>query len=116
MLEVGAFHPAWGDIHLGPENAVKALALLGGGAFLPVHWGTFSLAIHDWDEPAERLLELSPQSPARFIMPRLGEPVEPGLASGEIEPWWRSVDRAEQPVASALAEGKLPDVAPWPLD
>jgi len=25
MLEVGAFHPAWGDIHLGPENALKAL-------------------------------------------------------------------------------------------
>ena len=44
MLEVGAFHPAWGDIHLGPENALEALALLGGGAFLPVHWGTFNLA------------------------------------------------------------------------
>ena len=28
MLEVGAFHPAWGDIHLGPENALKALAML----------------------------------------------------------------------------------------
>ncbi len=26
MLEVGAFHPAWGDIHLGPENALKARA------------------------------------------------------------------------------------------
>ena len=33
MLEVGAFHPAWGDMHLGPENALKALALLGGGLF-----------------------------------------------------------------------------------
>ena len=116
MLEVGAWNAAWGDMHLGPDNAVKALALLGGAAFLPVHWGTFRLALHDWDQPAERLLELSPQSPARFIMPRLGEPLEPGLASGQIEPWWRSVDRAEQPVASALAEGKLPDVAPWPLD
>ena len=61
MLEVGAFHPAWGDIHLGPENALKALALLGGGAFLPVHWGTFSLAMHAWDQPAEVLLELAPQ-------------------------------------------------------
>ena len=45
MLEVGAFHPAWGDIHLGPENALRALALLGGAPFLPVHWGTFSLAL-----------------------------------------------------------------------
>ena len=43
MLEVGAFHPTWGDIHLGPENALKALELLGGGAFLPVHWGHVQL-------------------------------------------------------------------------
>ena len=62
MLEVGAFHPAWGDIHLGPENALKALTLLGGGAFLPVHWGTFNLAMHAWDEPAEALLELGPKA------------------------------------------------------
>ena len=41
MLEVGAFHPAWGQIHLGPENALDAWALLGKSAFLPVHWGTF---------------------------------------------------------------------------
>ena len=61
MLEVGAFHPSWGDIHLGPENALQALALLGGGAFLPVHWGTFALAMHDWDEPAETLLALAPR-------------------------------------------------------
>src|SRR5580765_6705706 len=28
MLEVGAFHPSWGDIHLGPDHAMEALALL----------------------------------------------------------------------------------------
>ena len=28
MLEVGAFHPAWGDIHLGPAHALEALQLL----------------------------------------------------------------------------------------
>ncbi|HEX7384615.1 MAG TPA: MBL fold metallo-hydrolase, partial [Burkholderiaceae bacterium] len=52
MLEVGAFHPAWGDIHLGPANALEAQRLLGGAPLLPVHWGTFSLAMHAWDEPA----------------------------------------------------------------
>ena len=72
MLEVGAFHPAWGDIHLGPENALEALALLGGGAFLPVHWGTFNLAMHAWDEPAETLLALGPKQGVQLVMPRLG--------------------------------------------
>ena len=80
MLEVGGFHPSWGHIHLGPENALEALALLGGGAFLPVHWGTFALALHDWDQPAEALLALGPKQGAQLLMPRLGEPVEPAQA------------------------------------
>ncbi len=93
MLEVGAFHPGWGDMHLGPENALKALALLGGGPFLPVHWGTFSLAMHAWDQPAETLLKLSAQSDAQLLMPHLGEPLEPQFPRA-IEPWWRGVDTA----------------------
>lgn len=88
MLEVGAFHPAWGDIHLGPENALEAHALLGGGAFLPVHWGTFNLAIHAWDDPAETLLTLGPARGANLLMPRLGEPVEPARGR-PLTPWWR---------------------------
>ena len=45
MLEVGAYHPAWGSIHLGPDNALIAHQLLGGGTLMPVHWGTFDLAL-----------------------------------------------------------------------
>lgn len=116
MLEVGAFHPAWGDIHLGPENALKALALLGGGAFLPVHWGTFALAMHAWDQPAEALLRLAPKAQAHLIMPRIGEPVEPAHAE-EVTPWWRAVDTGllSKPSADSPAM-TLPKSMPWPLD
>ena len=72
MLEVGAFHPAWGDIHLGPDNALKATALLGGGPFLPVHWGTFSLAMHAWTSPPMRCSNAAPKAGAQLLMPRLG--------------------------------------------
>ena len=118
MLEVGAFHPSWGDIHLGPENALKALQFLGGGAFLPVHWGTFSLALHDWDQPAETLLELGPRQGAQLLMPLLGEAVEP--AHGEpATPWWREADVPTHKRAKpAEPEGpsKMPAAMPWPLD
>jgi L-ascorbate metabolism protein UlaG (beta-lactamase superfamily) len=116
MLEVGAFHPAWGQIHLGPANALEAWGLLGGGAFLPVHWGTFSLAMHAWDEPAETLLALGPKRGARLVMPRLGEPVEPSHVD-RVSPWWRSVERrmAREPVAGPR-EQKTPGRIPWPMD
>jgi hypothetical protein len=116
MLEVGAFHPAWGDIHLGPENALKALALLGGGAFLPVHWGTFNLAMHAWDEPAETLLALAPRHGAHLVMPRLGQPTEP--ARGElVDPWWRPLAaREDAPANEAQEEPKLPAEMSFPID
>jgi L-ascorbate metabolism protein UlaG (beta-lactamase superfamily) len=95
MLEVGAFHPAWGEIHLGPENALAAHALLGGGPLLPVHWGTFNLAIHAWDEPAETLVKLAPKDSVQLVMPKIGEPVEIAR-SGLVDPWWRPLAAAER--------------------
>jgi L-ascorbate metabolism protein UlaG (beta-lactamase superfamily) len=116
MLEVGAFHPAWGDVHLGPENALKAHALLGGGAFLPVHWGTFSLAMHAWDQPVEKLLELGPRAGAQLVMPRLGEAIEPTHAE-KVTPWWRAVDAiATKPETDTSAAVTLPKSMPWPID
>lgn len=117
-LEVGAFHPAWGDIHLGPENALKAFELLGGARFLPVHWGTFNLAMHDWDEPAEVLLKAGAGVP--LLMPHLGEAVEPSRA-GPSTPWWRTPGVATNTANTALpseAEPALDPNAPlaWPLD
>ncbi len=90
MLEVGAFHEKWGDIHLGPHNAVKAHQLIGSGALLPIHWGTFNLALHAWDEPAETLVTLAKEQQVELLTPRLGAPFEPSRFEG-IDPWWREV-------------------------
>jgi L-ascorbate metabolism protein UlaG (beta-lactamase superfamily) len=92
MLEIGAFHPSWGDIHLGPENALKALSILGGGDLLPVHWGTFNLAMHAWYEPAETLWQLASSFGARVLTPPVGRPIEPNRIEHQ-QPWWREVKR-----------------------
>jgi L-ascorbate metabolism protein UlaG (beta-lactamase superfamily) len=89
-LEIGAYHPAWGDIHMGPDKALAAYAMLGSGVFLPVHWGTFNLAVHPWDEPAETVFQRAPSLGVPLVTPRLGEPLEPSQAEAP-EPWWRSV-------------------------
>jgi L-ascorbate metabolism protein UlaG (beta-lactamase superfamily) len=115
MLEVGAFHPSWGDIHLGPRNALAALELLGGGTFLPIHWGTFPLAMHDWDEPAESLLELAPAKHAQLLMPRLGEPVEP-VRGLELKPWWRDAASRRSRLRSLRSSVSLPKAMSFPPD
>jgi L-ascorbate metabolism protein UlaG (beta-lactamase superfamily) len=116
MLEIGAFHPSWGDIHLGPDNALEAHALLGGGALLPVHWGTFALAMHDWDDPIERLVASGARRDVQLVLPRLGEPAEPDHQRSPW-PWWREVGSAAGPATVRAASddgGVAPD--PVPID
>lgn len=118
MLEIGAFHPAWGDIHLGPENAMKAHTLLGGGVLLPVHWGTFSLAMHAWDQPVEVLHALAESNGAPLLMPILGQSVEPAQLE-KTDPWWRRVEtRPESLVASKpeMSPESVQEGQQWPLD
>ena len=62
MLEIGAFHPLWAQIHLGPDGAARAYESMGGaakvGRLMPIHWGMFNLALHGWRDPIDRLEEL----------------------------------------------------------
>ena len=104
MLEIGAFHPSWGTIHLGPENALEAFRMLGGGTLLPVHWGTFSLGFHAWNDPGEELLALAPKRNARILTPRLGQVFEPEQLDGPT-PWWRDLvpERERERRSSAAA-------------
>ena len=90
MLEVGAYHPSWGSIHLGPENALAAHRMLGSGALMPVHWGTFDLALHAWDEPAETLVTRRIPAGVQLVTPRLGRPVEPAHVE-HVDAWWRGL-------------------------
>lgn len=91
VIKIGAYDRSWPDIHLDPEQAVRAHTMLRGRTLLPIHWATFNLAIHEWNEPAERLIASAGSSGISFAMPRPGEPVE--LGSLPTAPWWRSVRR-----------------------
>jgi hypothetical protein len=92
---------------MGPVNALIAYGLLASGAFLPIHWGTFNLAIHPWSEPAETVLRLGQSRGVPLIMPKLGAPIEPAHANG-VDPWWRAVSSTvPEPVAESDAPESL---------
>jgi L-ascorbate metabolism protein UlaG (beta-lactamase superfamily) len=85
MIEIGAFNELWKDIHLGPDGAVAAFEMLGGGTMMPIHWGLFDLALHGWREPIERFLELAGERGIRVFSPEPGRAEEVReLRSG----WW----------------------------
>jgi L-ascorbate metabolism protein UlaG (beta-lactamase superfamily) len=88
LMSAGAYGPTWPLIHMTPEEIVQAHADLRGELLLPVHWATFNLAFHGWNEPAERTLAAAARAEARVTVPRPGQMVEPARPP-ENEEWWR---------------------------
>ncbi len=90
LMPVGAYHSAWPDIHMNPEEAVRAHLDVAetSGLLVPVHWATFRLAPHPWAEPIERLVSAAGDADVRVAVPRPGQRVDPETAS-EIDPWWQ---------------------------
>jgi L-ascorbate metabolism protein UlaG (beta-lactamase superfamily) len=87
MLEIGAYNKSWADIHMGPDNAAKAHLALKGKLMMPIHWGTFNLALHPWYEPIERILALAEEKHIQLFLPKPGEPTEvTGTAYNSR--WW----------------------------
>ncbi len=87
MLEIGAFDPLWGDIHMGPDGAAGSFQAMGAtGLLMPIHWGLFDLALHAWYQPIERISSIEG---LQLWTPKPGTPTEvvPGV---ELRTeWWR---------------------------
>src|SRR5439155_1754586 len=102
MIEVGQYHRAWPDWHIGPEQAVRAHLMLRGNKMMPIHWGAFTLAAHGWTEPVERALVAARSAGVDLVTPRPGQSVEP-LDGHASERWWPNVPwqtAAEHPIVS----------------
>jgi L-ascorbate metabolism protein UlaG (beta-lactamase superfamily) len=87
LIKIGAYGDTWPDIQMTPEEAVETDLAVRGKFMIPVHWGTFNLAYHDWYEPADRF-EKAAAGRIAFAIPRPGAIVDPQQPPA-IEPWWR---------------------------
>lgn len=125
MIQIGAYSEFWPDIHMTPEEGMRAhLDLQGGrqgleggrpgGVMMPIHWATFNLAAHPWAEPGEGTVAAADAVGARVALPRPGEPFEPTAGTVPSEPWWRAVavtPEAGWPTAEKVTAGTPGDVA-----
>ena len=92
FIKVGAYGPGqpWIDIHMTPEDAVRAHGEVGAKRLFPVHWGTFNLAFHAWDEPIRRTVKAAAARGADLVTPRIGQMIDAERLFS-ADPWWESV-------------------------
>jgi L-ascorbate metabolism protein UlaG (beta-lactamase superfamily) len=90
FIKIGAYDERWPDMHLNPEEAVQAHIMLKGNNLVPIHWGTFDLGLHIWQEPIERIIVAANKNDISLLTSRIGETVIP--SEHENSYWWRGLE------------------------
>lgn len=90
MLECGAYNENWANIHMMPEEVAQAAVDLNARVLMPIHWAKFSLAMHTWKEPVERLTAKASELGVALLTPRIGRIVV-DADLGASEPWWKEL-------------------------
>ncbi|MDR6674478.1 L-ascorbate metabolism protein UlaG (beta-lactamase superfamily) [Xanthomonas translucens] len=97
LMETGAYDAQWPHVHMQPEQSLQAHLDVGGRTLLPIHNGTFDLALHAWHEPFERIVALAAAAGVPLATPRMGERVDLDVPVAGTR-WWRTL--AEVPAAA----------------
>ncbi|GAB3479571.1 MBL fold metallo-hydrolase [Amycolatopsis cihanbeyliensis] len=90
LVQVGAYDVHWPDIHMTPEEGVRAHLDLRGGLLVPVHWATFNLALHDWTEPADRVWTEAKAQAVPLALPPPGERIDVDDPP-PVDGWWQTL-------------------------
>jgi L-ascorbate metabolism protein UlaG (beta-lactamase superfamily) len=89
MLECGQYNELWKDIHMMPEQTVQAAIDLKAKLMMPIHWGAFTLAMHTWIDPINRVTARAHGRLVPITTPKIGEPVLLQQAVFPHSEWWK---------------------------
>lgn len=88
ILECGQYNQMWKYIHMMPEETAQAAVELKAKTLLPVHWAKFTLALHPWTEPIERVTKKAQELQLPVTTPMIGEVVEINR-NYPTKTWWK---------------------------
>ena len=91
FMECGQYNENWHDIHMYPEETVKASIDAKVNSVVPVHWGAFALSQHPWDESVNRFAKEAEQTDITPNYPKLGQCYT--IKQVNNERWWKEFNQ-----------------------
>ncbi|CAM3945171.1 hypothetical protein BAQ48_19520 [Bacillus luti] len=91
LMECGQYDIRWSAIHMLPEETVQAHIDVKGELLLPIHWGAFTLALHEWSDPIERVTKEAKRLGVNITTPQIGESITLKSKDYPSAAWWREV-------------------------
>ena len=101
FIETGAYNEMWSEIHMLPQESMQAHLDLKGEYMMPIHNGTFDLALHDWFEPFKKINDLANENDVNLLTPVFGqainvEQLKTQTAKHSVNNWWQEMMIAQQ--------------------
>ena len=88
LMECGQYNTLWKGIHMMPEETIQAGKDVDAKAVMPMHWGAFKLAMHEWNEPIERATKAAKLLDIPILSPIIGEELMINEQSELTNEWW----------------------------
>ncbi|KIC61370.1 beta-lactamase [Chryseobacterium taiwanense] len=88
IMENGQYNEAWKYIHALPEDVIQASIDVKAKKIIPVHSAKFALALHPWNEPLQKVVDLGKEKNLNILTPMIGEPVDLNASSQQFKIWW----------------------------
>ena len=91
MLECGQYNEKWAQIHMMPEETAQAGVDVKAKTLMPIHWGSFTLALHDWTDPVARVTKAAKPLNIEVLIPKIGESLwmeDLKVSNGN---WWKEL-------------------------
>lgn len=89
MMECGQYNDQWKDIHMIPEETAQAAVDVKARVMMPIHWGSFTLAMHTWTDPVIRVTAKANELKMPIIVPIIGEKLDlHAIDQYETKDWW----------------------------
>ncbi len=92
MLECGQYNERWKAFHMMPEETAQAAVDLKAKVFIPIHWGSFTLALHSWKDPILRVTAMADKLQMPIATPKIGESIILENESYPVAKWWEGVN------------------------
>jgi L-ascorbate metabolism protein UlaG (beta-lactamase superfamily) len=90
FIEIDAWNSGWPNTHLFPAEVIRAYHDVRAKALVPVHWGVFDLALHQWDASIRALCALADEDGrVTLLTPLMGQKLVPGVT--RVSRWWESL-------------------------
>jgi L-ascorbate metabolism protein UlaG (beta-lactamase superfamily) len=89
MMECGQYNELWSDIHMFPEETVQAAVDVKAKRMMPIHWGAFKLALHEWTDPVERVLKKAAKLNVEIVVPQIGAEINMNKPILSPIEWWK---------------------------